>query len=96
MEIKYTRGAIDAAVTAISQRGNEIERELDELYTQFTNLFSSGFTGEASAAFQQAQQRWDAGAKQIHTALATLGVKLNSAGNDMFDADGTIARTLQS
>ena len=72
MEIKYTRGAIDAAVAAINQRGNEIERELDELYAQFTNLFSSGFTGEASAAFQEAQQRWDAGAKQIRNATRVL------------------------
>ena len=93
-EIKFTRTALDAAVTAISQRGAEIERELDELYSEFTNMFGSAFTGEASEAFRAAQQQWDAGAKQIRNALATLGTKLNEAGNDMFDTDRGIAGRL--
>ena len=39
-------------------------------------------------------RQWDAGAKQIRNALATLGTKLNEAGNDMFDTDRGIAGRL--
>jgi ESAT-6 family protein len=90
-EIKYVRGAIDGVVGAIGQAGNDIDRELAELYREFTNLFGTSFQGEAGQAFQEAQRKWDAGAQQVKQALATLGPKLGTAGDDIFSTDRQIA-----
>ncbi len=90
-DIKYVRGAIEAVVASIGQASNDIDRELGELYREFTTLFGTSFTGEAGQAFADAQRKWDAGVQQVKAALANLGPKLSEAGDGMFSTDRQIA-----
>jgi len=91
MSITYNFGQINDVATAIGTFEGEMDRELNELYTAFTQLFANDWTGQAGTACDEARQKWNQGATEIKAALANVGVKLGASAERMQQIDQQIA-----
>lgn len=89
--ITYNFGAITDVATAIGTFQGAMDGALQDLYTQFTQLFSQDWYGEAGQACDEARQKWDQGAAQIKMALGQVGVKLGASAERMQAIDKQIA-----
>jgi WXG100 family type VII secretion target len=89
--ITYNFGQISDVATAIGTFQGAMEGSLEELYTQFTQLFAADWQGEAGQACDEARQKWNQGAAQIKTALAQVGMKLGASAERMQMVDKSIA-----
>jgi WXG100 family type VII secretion target len=91
MTITYNFGQISDVATAIGTFEGRMDQELNDLYTAFTQLFASDWTGQAGTACDEARQKWNQGATEIKTALASVGVKLGASAERMQQVDQQIA-----
>lgn len=89
--ITYNFGAISDVATAIGTYQGAMDGSLQELYSQFTQLFAQDWTGPAGQACDAARQKWDTGAQEIKTALQQVGVKLGASAERMQQIDSRIA-----
>jgi len=91
MSITYNFGQITDVATAIGTFEGQMDLELNDLYTAFTQLFAADWTGAAGQACDEARQKWNQGATEIKTALGAVGVKLGASAERMQQIDQQIA-----
>lgn len=91
MSITYNFGQISDVATAIGTYQGRMDSELQDLYTQFTQLFAQDWQGSAGQACDDARQQWNQGASEIKHALASVGVKLGASAERMQQVDSQIA-----
>ena len=91
MSITYNFGQITDVATAIGTFEGQMDQQLNDLYTAFTQLFASDWTGSAGQACDEARQKWAQGATEIKTALGAVGVKLGASAERMQQIDQQIA-----
>jgi WXG100 family type VII secretion target len=89
--IRYNFGQISDVASAIGTFSGAMDGALQDLYTQFTQLFASDWQGEAGQACDEARQKWDKGAAEIKLALSQVGVKLGASAERMQQIDKQIA-----
>ncbi|WP_328466837.1 WXG100 family type VII secretion target [Actinoplanes sp. NBC_00393] len=94
MNITYNFGQINDASAAINSFQNQMDRELNDLYTAFTQLFAQDWSGAAGTACDDARQKWNQGATEIKSALASVGVRLSESAERMQQVDQQIAATM--
>ena len=94
MHITYDFAQIHDVSAAINTFQNQMDRELNELYTAFTALFAQDWTGAAGVACDEARQRWNQGAAEIKAALAGVGTRLADSATRMQQVDQQIAGTM--
>ncbi|MFC7533453.1 WXG100 family type VII secretion target [Actinoplanes sp. GCM10030250] len=94
MNITYDFGQISEVSAAINTFQNQMDRELGDLYTAFTQLFAQDWTGSAGTACDEARQKWNQGAAEIKSALAGVGVRLSDSASRMQQVDQQIAATM--
>ncbi|MBW6436345.1 WXG100 family type VII secretion target [Actinoplanes hulinensis] len=91
MSITYNFGQINDVATAIGTFQGRMDQDLNDLYTAFTQLFAQDWQGQAGTACDDARQKWNQGATEIKTALASVGVKLGASADRMQQIDQQIA-----
>jgi WXG100 family type VII secretion target len=91
MNITYNFGQITEASASINSFQNQMDQQLNDLYTAFTQLFAADWTGAAGTACDEARQQWNQGASEIKAALASVGVKLGASSERMQQVDQQIA-----
>jgi WXG100 family type VII secretion target len=91
MSITYNFGQINDVAAAIGTFQGRMDQELNDLYTAFTQLFASDWNGQAGTACDEARQKWNQGATEIKTALASVGVKLGASAERMQQVDQQLA-----
>ncbi|SCE91904.1 WXG100 family type VII secretion target [Micromonospora matsumotoense] len=89
--ITYHFGQISDVATAIGTYQGQMDGSLQELYTQFTQLFAEDWQGSAGQACDEARQKWNQGATEIKEALTRVGVKLGASAERMQQVDQQIA-----
>lgn len=89
--ITYNFGAITDVATAIGTYQGQMDNALQDLYTQFTQLFAQDWSGSAGQACDEARAKWNQGAVEIKEALTRLGVKLGASAERMQQVDQQIA-----
>jgi ESAT-6 family protein len=89
--ITYNFGQISDVALAIGTFSGAMDGSLQELYTQFTQLFAADWQGEAGQACDEARQKWNQGAAEIKAALSQVGVKLGASAERMQQLDKQIA-----
>lgn len=83
-EVRVSTGEVSAKAATIAREAHEIEARLAQLTTQMSELAHS-WTGSASVSFQGLFHDWDKTARQMKTALDSIGLSLKGAGQD-YDA----------
>ena len=91
MSITYNFGQITDVATAIGTFEGRMDQELNDLYTQFTQLFAADWTGQAGQACDEARQKWNQGATEIKAALGAVGLKLGASAERMQQVDQQVA-----
>ncbi|GIF11751.1 WXG100 family type VII secretion target [Actinoplanes teichomyceticus] len=91
MSITYNFGQINDVAVAIGTFEGQMDQQLNDLYTAFTQLFAADWTGAAGEACDQARQKWNQGATEIKTALASVGMRLGASAERMQQIDQQIA-----
>ncbi|GAA0432821.1 hypothetical protein Aca07nite_20130 [Actinoplanes capillaceus] len=94
MNITYNFGQIADVSAAINTFQGQMDRELNDLYTAFTQLFAQDWTGAAGTACDEARQKWNQGATEIKSALASVGVRLGASAERMQQVDAQIASSM--
>ena len=94
MNITYNFGQLTETSAAIASFENQMDRELNDLYTAFTALFAQDWTGAAGTACDEARQKWNQGASEIKAALAGVGVRLGASAERMQQVDAQIAANM--
>ncbi|GGN29530.1 WXG100 family type VII secretion target [Actinoplanes campanulatus] len=94
MNITYNFGQIADVSAAINTFQGQMDRELNDLYTAFTQLFAQDWTGAAGTACDEARQKWNQGATEIKSALAGVGVRLGASAERMQQVDAQIAGSM--
>ncbi|SIR64906.1 WXG100 family type VII secretion target [Micromonospora avicenniae] len=89
--ITYNFGQISDVATAIGTYQGHMDGALQDLYTQFTQLFAADWQGAAGQACDEARQKWNQGANEIKDALMRVGVKLGASADRMQQVDRAIA-----
>lgn len=89
--ITYNFGEITDVATAIGTFQATMDGSLQDLYTQFTQLFAADWQGAAGQACDEARQKWNQGATEIKGALASVGVKLGASAERMQQVDSQLA-----
>lgn len=89
--ITYNFGQITDVATAIGTFEGAMDGALQDLYTQFTQLFAADWQGEAGQACDEARQKWNQGASEIKAALGQVGVKLGASAERMQQIDRQLA-----
>ncbi|TDC26915.1 WXG100 family type VII secretion target [Micromonospora sp. 15K316] len=89
--ITYNFGQISDVATAIGTYQGHMDGALQDLYTQFTQLFAADWQGAAGQACDEARQKWNQGAEEIKSALMRVGVKLGASADRMQQVDQAIA-----
>jgi WXG100 family type VII secretion target len=91
MTITYNFGQINDVAGAINSFQGSMDQQLNDLYTAFTQLFAADWSGQAGTACDEARQKWNQGATEIKTALASVGVKLGASAERMQQVDQRLA-----
>ncbi|GAA4970533.1 WXG100 family type VII secretion target [Actinoplanes utahensis] len=91
MNITYNFGQINEVSAGINKFQGDMDQQLNDLYTAFTQLFAQDWTGAAGTACDDARQKWNQGATEIKQALASVGVKLGASADRMQQVDAQIA-----
>jgi WXG100 family type VII secretion target len=91
MSITYNFGQINDVAGAINSFQGQMDQELNDLYTSFTQLFAADWSGQAGTACDEARQKWNQGATEIKMALASVGVKLSASADRMQQLDQQLA-----
>lgn len=91
MTITYNFGQINDVASAINTFQGQMDQELNDLYTAFTQLFASDWSGQAGTACDEARQKWNQGATEIKAALASVGMKLSASADRMQQLDQQLA-----
>ena len=94
MNITYNFGQINEASASINKFQGDMDQQLNDLYTAFTQLFAQDWTGAAGTACDEARQKWNQGATEIKQALASVGVKLGASADRMQQVDAQIASNM--
>jgi 6 kDa early secretory antigenic target len=81
-EIKVTFGALEAARADVAGTAARISGQLNDL-RRFLAPLVTGWEGQAAAAYQVEQRRWDTAAADLAGVLAQIGVALGAA-NDSY------------
>ncbi|MFC4064071.1 WXG100 family type VII secretion target [Actinoplanes subglobosus] len=94
MNITYNFGQIADTSASINSFQGQMDQQLNDLYTAFTQLFAQDWTGAAGTACDEARQKWNQGATEIKQALAMVGVKLGASAERMQQVDAQIAANM--
>ncbi|GIE76141.1 hypothetical protein Aph02nite_20910 [Actinoplanes philippinensis] len=94
MNITYNFGQIADTSASINSFQGQMDQQLNDLYTAFTQLFAQDWTGAAGTACDEARQKWNQGATEIKQALASVGVKLGASAERMQQVDAQIAANM--
>ncbi|MBB2941772.1 WXG100 family type VII secretion target [Actinoplanes sp. CA-015351] len=94
MNITYNFGQITETSSSINAFQNQMDQQLNDLYTAFTQLFAADWTGSAGTACDEARQKWNQGATEIKAALAGVGVRLGTSAERMQQVDQQIAANM--
>lgn len=78
MDIKVDFGALSSAAGDISGQAAKVDSELDNLKSRLAPVIAQ-WEGGASAAYQDAQRRWDESAAGLQQVLAQIGSAVASA-----------------
>jgi WXG100 family type VII secretion target len=89
--ITYQFAAIADVATAIGTFEGMLDQSLGDLYSSFTQLFASDWSGAAGQACDEARTQWNRGATEIKEALGRLGVKLGASAERMQQVDQSLA-----
>jgi WXG100 family type VII secretion target len=92
--ITYNFAQISDVATAIGTFEGAMDGALQDLYTQFTQLFAADWQGDAGQACDEARQKWNNGANEIKAALGQVGVKLGASAERMQQVDKQIAASM--
>ncbi|MDX8052135.1 WXG100 family type VII secretion target [Lentzea sp. BCCO 10_0798] len=77
--LQVTFAEIQQAASTISSSATQVDGQLDELRSEVVKTMS-GYSGDAAAAYQAAQQKWDEAAADLQKVLAAIGVAVGQAG----------------
>jgi WXG100 family type VII secretion target len=94
VNITYNFGQIADTSASINSFQGQMDQQLNDLYTAFTQLFAQDWTGAAGTACDEARQKWNQGATEIKQALASVGVKLGASAERMQQVDAQIAANM--
>lgn len=94
MNITYNFGQIAEVSSSINSFQGQMDQQLNDLYTAFTQLFAQDWTGAAGTACDDARQKWNQGATEIKQALASVGVRLGTSAERMQQVDAQIASNM--
>lgn len=89
--ITYNFGQIADVATAIGTFEGQMDNDLGDLYTAFTQLFAQDWSGSAGQACDEARTKWNQGAAEIKQALSQLGVKLGASVDRMQQVERQIS-----
>ncbi len=78
MDIKVDFGALSSAASDITAQAGKVDSELDNLKGRLAPVIAQ-WDGGASAAYQEAQGRWDASAASLQQVLAQIGSAVAAA-----------------
>ncbi|MFG2134232.1 WXG100 family type VII secretion target [Streptomyces sp. NPDC048751] len=84
LAVKY--GGLDAITTELGNQAKKLEEDLQALKAAVVQA-AAGWEGEAATAFGEKMKQWDADAAAIHTALVSIGQKVNTASGDYRGGD---------
>lgn len=88
-EMQYNFAGIEAASSAIQGNVTSIHSLLDEGKSSLTKL-AAAWGGSGSDAYQGVQQKWDATAQELNTALQNLARAIGEAGQAMASTEGNV------
>lgn len=86
--IKVTFAEIQQAASDITNASNTVEQHLSDLKGKIAPIVAD-WTGDAATAYQDAQRRWDAAAKDFQETLQAIGVAVRQAGEGYESAEGS-------
>ncbi|MCP2260204.1 early secretory antigenic target ESAT-6 [Streptoalloteichus tenebrarius] len=86
MEIKVTFGALSQAQSDISSTANKIEGQLESLKSRLQPLVST-WEGDAAAAYNEHQRKWDEAAADLKQVLNQIGIAVGHALEQYQDAE---------
>lgn len=89
--ITYNFGAIQDVAQAIGTFEGAMDGSLQDLYQQFQQLFANDWHGQAGAACNEAQHKWNQGCTEIKEALGRVGVALNASAETIHSVDVSVA-----
>jgi WXG100 family type VII secretion target len=89
--ITYNFAAISDVASAIGTYEGAMDGALQELYSQFNQLFAQDWQGAAGQACDDARRKWNEGAAEIKAALGQVGLKLGASAERMQELDRSIA-----
>lgn len=83
-QIKYNFGAIEGAASDIRSTSARIGNQLSDLKSQLAPMVST-WEGEASVAYQEAQEKWDRSAAELNTILDSIARTVADGNSRMND-----------
>ncbi|MDR3081844.1 MAG: WXG100 family type VII secretion target [Streptomyces sp.] len=89
-----TYDGLDSAATQIGNEAKTLEGDLEELKQMVVKSLEY-WEGEAQGTFDSKLKRWDKEAKDIHTALTSIGHTVGQAGGDYQGGDKKAASYFQ-
>lgn len=87
-EIKVTFAEIQQASSDITNSANTVEQHLNDLKNKIAPIVAD-WTGDASTAYQDAQNRWNQAAADFHQTLQAIGVAVRQAAEGYEGAEGS-------
>ena len=87
-EIKVTFAEIQQASSDITNSANTVEQHLNDLKNKIAPIVAD-WTGDASTAYQDAQNRWNQAAADFHQTLHAIGVAVRQAAEGYEGAEGS-------
>ncbi|MDX8032350.1 WXG100 family type VII secretion target [Lentzea sp. BCCO 10_0856] len=90
-KVKVSFGELEAASGSITSAAGQIQSQLDDLKQQVQKVMAE-YTGDAAAAYQEAQGKWDRSAADLQAVLSSIGIAVRDASEAYAAAEGANAR----
>jgi WXG100 family type VII secretion target len=88
--IKVTSEDLHQTSASLRSAAEQIKATSEQAMGQVNALVSAGWTGNASAAFDQAFTQWNSGAKQVDEALTRISQLLDQAAQSYESTEASI------
>ncbi|USX50726.1 WXG100 family type VII secretion target [Lentzea sp. HUAS12] len=77
--LKVTFAEITNASSTINSSATQVQGQLDDLRQEVTKTLAN-YQGDARAAYEAAQKKWDEAAADLQAVLAAIGTAVGQAG----------------
>jgi 6 kDa early secretory antigenic target len=77
--LKVTFAEIQNASSTINSSATQVQSQLDDLRQEVTKTLAN-YQGDARAAYEEAQRKWDQAAADLQAVLAAIGTAVGQAG----------------